>query len=681
MGRTARRFSGLLLALAAAWGRPAMAETLRVVDYAVTSSSAWETMPRLGKDDVSDLVVFTRSDVLADGSLGKGDLYYQRLAGSAPFGAAVQVTAGTQDNQLDDISGDYIVYTAYDAAGLMSGQIMVYQVSTTILHGLGSAPVIQEPRIHGNVVVWRQGGANATMTMLYDLAWLGTARDASILAGPTPPTVDVDIGDRFVAWAEYSGGQEDVVLYDLATGVRVNLTYTPELETQPATDGPWVVWQEQAKGSASTRILARNMDTGDMRVIADGSVDGSGNYSPSIDGDLVAFESNRNGPRDVFVHRLSTRETFRVTSGGIDHYLNDLFGSSITYVDQRTGTEDVYVADLTFVPDVTVSPASYDFGAVVAYTQTSTCVNLTNVGTTPVSVTPTLSTGATPPFSIDLLPPADPAGYPIAPGDAFCVPLVFAPTEPLALWATTLSVTSGSPSIVVATVPIEGQGIAGFGELEVAPASLSLGDVELGSSATGIVTISNASPHWSSEVAVDLLSGSSSAFSYSCVAPTVCTCSNGVCQLEVGPLATADLEVAFAPLAVGSATATLAFNTTDQTNQAWLVSLTGAGVDTPTPSERVADLLAFFDASVAGGALVGSGPGNSAAGRLDALRNMIRAAGDLIAQGQYARACEQLLDAYRRVDGLGQPPDFAAGAAAGELRARIGELRASIGCT
>jgi hypothetical protein len=98
------------------------------------------------------------------------------------------------------------------------------------------------------------------------------------------------------------------------------------------------------------------------------------------------------------------------------------------------------------------------------------------------------------------------------------------------------------------------------------------------------------------------------------------------------------------------------------------------------PEEQIAELLEFFDAAVAAGTVVGSGQGNSAQGRLNALRNMIEAAGDLIRDGQLAEACDQLGVALDRTDGETPPPDFVTGSAAAELRQRIDALRATLGC-
>jgi TolB protein len=99
-----------------------------------------------------------------------------------------------------------------------------------------------------------------------------------------------------------------------------------------------------------------------------------------------------------------------------------------------------------------------------------------------------------------------------------------------------------------------------------------------------------------------------------------------------------------------------------------------------THAPQIAEILQFFDESVDAGTLVGDGPGHSGEGRLKALRNMLRAAADLINAGNTAGACQQLRDAYLRTDGNPRPPDFVTGPAALELAARILELRAALGC-
>ena len=327
---------------------PAFADILHVDEYQITSSSAIETTPTIGNDGFNDLVVFTVTPLIF-GEPGPSDIWYQPLVEGAPSGFPIQVTSAATDDRLNDVWGDYIVYTAYDSVSSSTGSIMLYQISTRDLQPISSVMTIHEPRIHDNYVVWREGDTDSAQVMLYNLSWLGTATDAVVIAGPVPPTFDAQIGDRFVVWAERNDGQYDTIAHDLSDSMTFAVTVTAGVdETRPSTSGAWVVWESQVHDESTTTIEAVNLDTADFRVIAD---NGAVNRNPSIDGDLVTWESDVNGNMDVFVYRISTGETFQVTTDPSDQYLNDVFGNLVAYKDTRGFSEDIYVSCLTFVPE------------------------------------------------------------------------------------------------------------------------------------------------------------------------------------------------------------------------------------------------------------------------------------------------------------------------------------------
>jgi hypothetical protein len=102
---------------------------------------------------------------------------------------------------------------------------------------------------------------------------------------------------------------------------------------------------------------------------------------------------------------------------------------------------------------------------------------------------------------------------------------------------------------------------------------------------------------------------------------------------------------------------------------------TGIGVE-PPPPVTIQGILDLFDDPE----LCGNGPGNSAEGRKGALKNMIEAAGDLIEEGSTGEACQQLVDAYGRTDGLPRPPEFVGCAGAPVLAGMLIDLMAGLGC-
>ena len=104
-------------------------------------------------------------------------------------------------------------------------------------------------------------------------------------------------------------------------------------------------------------------------------------------------------------------------------------------------------------------------------------------------------------------------------------------------------------------------------------------------------------------------------------------------------------------------------------------SATGPDDDTALFAQREKD-----DA-VADGNVQGQGSGKSARDRLNALRNMLVTAADLLAQGDVAAACVQLQDAANRTDGASPPSDFVQGPAAADLFDAITALRGQLGCS
>jgi len=202
----------------------------------------------------------------------------------------------------------------------------------------------------------------------------------------------------------------------------------------------------------------------------------------------------------------------------------------------------------------------------------------------------------------------------------------------------------------------------------VSPLSHDFGDVELGTSSTLVVTISNVG---NSDLTVSGIALETDFAITSAPAPAI----------VVEPTETKDVEITYTPSALGYNSAVLKITSDDPDEPIVEVQLSAVGIEIPLPpSEQIASILTFFDTSVDGGTLLGDGPGNLAEKRLNALRNMLEAAGDLIEDDFFEEACRQLADAYRRMDGQPQPPDFVKGEAVPELAGMLEELMTTLGC-
>jgi LruC domain-containing protein len=319
-----------------------------VEESRVTSSVDQESLPRLGRDDTGDIVVYTSQSLLPDGNY-IGDIRYQRYDGvTKTWGPAVTISDSATDDKFNDISGNLIVYTAFAGPVSTVGALKVYDiVEGTTVDLLPEAGSVREGRIDGSVVVWTQGENGTTRIVYRDLAW-----DAGVtvtLAGPSPAASNVEIGSRYVVWEKVAGTQKDIAAYDRLTGAGITVSADATLDERlPSTSGKWVVWQaEDASGVYTLR--AANLS---IKPVTASAIVDNGSYvgRPSIDGDLVAYESDVAGSLDIYIYRISDARIFRVTDDASDQFLVNLFGDKVAYIDNRSGSYDVYVATFSLPP-------------------------------------------------------------------------------------------------------------------------------------------------------------------------------------------------------------------------------------------------------------------------------------------------------------------------------------------
>ena len=211
--------------------------------------------------------------------------------------------------------------------------------------------------------------------------------------------------------------------------------------------------------------------------------------------------------------------------------------------------------------------------------------------------------------------------------------------------------------------------------VSVTPSDLNFGSVAVGSQSTSLVTVTNTGGPGLQVSAINLAPPGTAFSIVSLKKEGV----NAVPPVLLDTNQTLDVEVAFTPATVGAAAAALLVSSNADAQSAVQLAGNGEHVETP-PSEQIASLLSFFDFAAGAGLLQGTGPGNSAAGRLKALRNMIQAAADVINQSNFTQACLQLQDVLSRVDHGPRPPDFASGPSVEEIRSRVADVRASLGC-
>jgi CSLREA domain-containing protein len=302
---------------------PARADQLVANEFQATSSGDIETTPTLGSDNGASVLVYTSIDLATFTSRVR----YQRLTDTGTLGPAVDVGSGNTNDNLNDVSGDWIVYTATQPTNPGIRQIRKYRISDGFDTGVSGFGAMGEARIHGGNIAWVEGNT------IY-LSVAGAA--ATPIAGPVPAASQLEIGDSFVVFQQ----DGDIWAYDLRNP---GSSKAANGGSNPTTSGSWVVWE------SAGIIQGANLDTG--ATVALGSALDI-NANPSIDGNNIAWESNAAGNFDIYLHRLAEGDSFQVTTNPADQQLDSLHGNQVAYLDNRSGL-DIYVSTFSFVPPPT----------------------------------------------------------------------------------------------------------------------------------------------------------------------------------------------------------------------------------------------------------------------------------------------------------------------------------------
>ena len=208
-------------------------------------------------------------------------------------------------------------------------------------------------------------------------------------------------------------------------------------------------------------------------------------------------------------------------------------------------------------------------------------------------------------------------------------------------------------------------------EIEVTPSSYNFGDVEWKASDTAILTISNTGDE-SLSISGITINDDFNVFS-SDIDPLSL-------PINLLPGEFREIVLSFTPNAIQTYEGSLVIESNDADEPIVEIPLSGNGVISESPSEQVTAVTDYIQDSISIGQLTGEGEGESSDKKVNALINMIEAAGNLLENGQLLEGCEQLASLYKKVDGDSTPPDFVSGPAIYELSNIIQELMSYYGC-
>ena len=200
------------------------------------------------------------------------------------------------------------------------------------------------PRLGGSNIVWKSTNNDGTVK----LRMLDAKSGAETVISDSPSGIFAVDGDR-VVWSEWRDEyQNDLFVYDSASGQRTRITKDFDSSQYPDVNGHWITWESYGTNASTIQIY--DMRSGESKTISDQS---SYNLSPQVGSDFVVWETWDffKGSTQVFLYNLTTGD-IRALDGGEG---NDFFPRTDADViawqsDRGTGKSRIYRATCGAAP-------------------------------------------------------------------------------------------------------------------------------------------------------------------------------------------------------------------------------------------------------------------------------------------------------------------------------------------
>jgi beta propeller repeat protein len=144
------------------------------------------------------------------------------------------------------------------------------------------------------------------------------------------------ISGNIIAYDDDSAGERDVDYYDLASGKVTRITSSPGTSSFPSVSGPLIAY------TVGNHVMVYSVATSTTTDLTPSATATTGN--PSVGGNIVAWQDQRNGNWDIYAEDLSTGELRQITTDSASDTLPSVGDGRIAW--QRcTATCDIYYYD------------------------------------------------------------------------------------------------------------------------------------------------------------------------------------------------------------------------------------------------------------------------------------------------------------------------------------------------
>ena len=291
---------------------------------------------------------------------------------TTPSGTYFTINNGPGDQTDPHVSGDWVSYTD-NSAGYY--QVRYHNLATgqdSVIPSNGGQDLLSG--ISGTTIVYMHSTANGQSIFTYDI---GSGAQADV--DPTPGSVREfpAIGGRTVAWVDYTAdpSHPQIVVENLDTQQVTALTQDTtllNLEPSVSADGSVVAWAKCTGSFSGCNAWDAVLGSGGSWTIHQLTSDNATEL-PHSDGQIVAYDSTRNGEQDIYWQPVSGGAEQNIAFPGPDK--NPHISGNLIVFDHF---------------DTTASTPNWDVYAYSLATQTLYRITdtLTNETLSDVSVTP-----------------------------------------------------------------------------------------------------------------------------------------------------------------------------------------------------------------------------------------------------------------------------------------------------
>jgi hypothetical protein len=203
-------------------------------------------------------------------------------------------------------------------------------------------------------------------------------------------------------------------------------------------------------------------------------------------------------------------------------------------------------------------------------------------------------------------------------------------------------------------------------DIELSQTEVDFGQVDVGTTQTGVVTVYNLGDASLTIESVELTQSQQAQFGFTPLE---------MLPLTLDPNSGIDIDVQFSPVIEGLDTAVLSIGSDDPNDPVVDVALTGEGMPVVlSPEEQITQILDMFNTAVQEDSIAGIGNKKSAKNKLKTFGKMLNLAHALIATGYDEYALEILNVTEAKSDGQKRPKDFIKGDGVADLNLLINEL-------